>query len=151
MLYMRKDMYLGYTKNYSFFFFFFFFFFLSFFMAAPTACGSSWARDWIRATAVIYTTAVATPDPLTHFTGLGITPAPLQRPELLRLDYFFSFLFFFSAGFLSPCSTAGTLKTCSFFLFLNEKTIQSFKKKWAKFLTRHFPKCILFQRRETNG
>ena len=53
---------------------------------------SSWARDWIQATyttavaAATYTTAVAVPDPLTHCTGLGIEPAPLQWPELLQAE-----------------------------------------------------------------
>ena len=45
-----------------------------FFMAPPTAYRISWARDWIPAV------AVATLDPLIHCPGLGIEPAPLQRP-----------------------------------------------------------------------
>ena len=43
-----------------------------FLMATPLAYGSSWARDQIRVT------AVATLDPLTHGTGPGIKPMPLQ-------------------------------------------------------------------------
>ena len=35
-------------------------------MAAPTAYGSSEARDWIWATATTYATAAAMQDPLTH-------------------------------------------------------------------------------------
>ena len=54
----------------------FFFFFL---IAGPIEYGSSWARDWIQAT------AVATPDPLTHAAGPGIKPTPLQQPEPLEL------------------------------------------------------------------
>jgi len=52
-------------------------FFLNF-MATVAAFGSSWARDWIQATVATYTTAMATPDPLIHCTGLGIEPAPPQ-------------------------------------------------------------------------
>ena len=48
---------------------FFLFFFL---MATPIVYGSSLLRDRIGATTVTYTTAVATPDPLTHCTGPGI-------------------------------------------------------------------------------
>ena len=48
-------------------------------MAGPIEYGSSWARDWIQAT------AVATPDPLTHAAGPGIKPTPLQQPEPLEL------------------------------------------------------------------
>ena len=56
-------------------------------MAVPTAYGRSQARDWIQATAAIYTTAaLVLPDPLTHYAGLGIEPAPLQQPEPLQLD-----------------------------------------------------------------
>ena len=40
------------------------------FMAEPSACGSSWARDWIRAT------VAATLDPLTCCSWSGIKPAP---------------------------------------------------------------------------
>ena len=45
-------------------------------MAAHMAYGSSGARDWFWVTAVTCTTAVATPDPLTHCTGPGIKVAP---------------------------------------------------------------------------
>ena len=55
-------------------------------MAAPTADGSSQAREWIRATAVNYAKAVAIPDILTHSSRLGVKPAPPQQPELLQLD-----------------------------------------------------------------
>ena len=37
-----------------------------YFMVAPAAYGSSWARDRIQ----------STPDPLTHWTELGIEPQP---------------------------------------------------------------------------
>ena len=54
---------------------------ISFFlMATPVAHGRSWARDWIWATAVTYTTASAMIDPLTHYTGPWIELPPLQ-PE----------------------------------------------------------------------
>ena len=33
-----------------------------------------WARDWIQATAVTYTTAVTIPDPLRHSLGWGLNP-----------------------------------------------------------------------------
>ena len=39
-------------------------------MAAPVVYGSSQARDWFQAPATTYTTATATPDPLTHCAGL---------------------------------------------------------------------------------
>ena len=35
----------------------------SFFFSAPAAYGSSWAKEWIQATAVTQTTTVAMPDP----------------------------------------------------------------------------------------
>ena len=60
--------------------------FLLLFIAAHTAYGSSWARDWIRATAVTYITATATLDPLTHCARPGIKPTPLQWPKLLKSD-----------------------------------------------------------------
>ena len=44
--------------------------FLFIFMATPAAYGSSWVKDLIQAL------AVATPDPLTHRTRLGIEPEP---------------------------------------------------------------------------
>ena len=40
---------------------------LFYFMAVLVAYRSSWAGNWIWATAVNYTEAVAMPDPLTHF------------------------------------------------------------------------------------
>ena len=42
------------------------FFFFFFFFVPPCSTWSSWARDQIRPTAVNYTTAMATLDPLTH-------------------------------------------------------------------------------------
>lgn len=48
-------------------------------------------RDWIW--------AVAMPDPLTQYTGLGIEPAPQQWPKPLQ------------SGVLSHCATAGTPQT----------------------------------------
>ena len=80
------------------------FFFLtkkSFWMALPIAYGNSWARGWIRATAVTYAAAVAAQDPLTRCARLGIKPATLQQPKPLQSDSsstvpqggFFSFLF----------------------------------------------------------
>ena len=55
-------------------------------MAAPAAYGSSWARDWILATATTHATAAATQDPLTHHTRLGIKHVPLPWTELLQVD-----------------------------------------------------------------
>ena len=40
----------------------------------------------------IYATAAATLDPLTHRTGPGMEPSPLQWPQLLQSDSFFFFL-----------------------------------------------------------
>ena len=57
-----------------------------FLMAAFIAYGSSQARDWIWHAIATYTTGVATPDPLTHYTGLGIKPMPPQWLQLLWLD-----------------------------------------------------------------
>ena len=71
------------------------FFFLSF-MAAPMAYGSSQTRDGIRATAVIYTTAMATPDHLTHWARPGIEPMPSTGTWAT------------TARFLTHCTTAGT-------------------------------------------
>ena len=48
------------------------------------AYGSSKARDWIRAAAATYATAVAMLDPLTHWASPGIEPTPLQWHELLQ-------------------------------------------------------------------
>ena len=67
----------------------FFFFFFNF-MATPTAYGSSWARDWI------WATALAAPDPLAYCTVLGIEPAPLKHPDLPQ------------SRFLTLCTRAGT-------------------------------------------
>ena len=53
-------------------------------MAAPMSYGSSQARDWIQAPAVIHT--AAKPDPLTHCTMVGIKPMPPQQPELPQLN-----------------------------------------------------------------
>ena len=36
-----------------------------------------------------YATALATLDPLIHYTGPGIEPVPLQGPKLLQSDSFF--------------------------------------------------------------
>ena len=57
----------------------FFFFFKT---AAPKAYKSSQARDWTWA--IVVTIALATQDPLTHCTGLGIEPVPLQWPKPLQ-------------------------------------------------------------------
>ena len=50
-------------------------------MTAPMAYGSSQVKDWIWATALTYTTAMAIPDPLTRCAGQGIEPVPLQQLE----------------------------------------------------------------------
>ena len=78
---------------------FFFFFFP--FLAVPTACGSSWARDQIWATAATYTTGAATPDHLTQCAGPGIKPGTPQRkasgnsksnPSWVNLELIFAWL-----------------------------------------------------------
>ena len=48
-------------------------------MATPIAHGSSWAKDWM------WATAAATPDPLTQCAGPGTEPKPLQQSEPLQL------------------------------------------------------------------
>ena len=55
-------------------------------MGTTAAYGSSQAKDWIRATAATYTTAMVTPDPLTHCIGPETEPKPPQLPELLLSD-----------------------------------------------------------------
>lgn len=65
--------------------------FLSFFFLfwLPHSIWSSWARDQIRAEAVTYTTAVAMPDPLTHFARPGIELCT-NIPEMLQILLCFS-------------------------------------------------------------
>ena len=41
----------------------YFYFYFIYLLAAPTACGSFWARDQTHTTTVIRATAVTTPDP----------------------------------------------------------------------------------------
>ena len=72
--------------------FFFFFFFFS--MAEPMAYARFWARGRIGAAIATYTPTVVTQDPLTHCTGPGIEPEPLQQLELLQLCFVFFFFFF---------------------------------------------------------
>ena len=48
-------------------------------MAVLAAYGSSWARD------LIYAAAVATLDPLTHCTKLGIELVPPKQPKPLQI------------------------------------------------------------------
>jgi len=55
-------------------------------LATSVTYWSFWARDWIWATAVTYTAAVAMLDPLTHFARLGIEPVPQQQPQLLQIQ-----------------------------------------------------------------
>ena len=50
-------------------------------MVAHMAYGSSPARDWIRAAAVIYAAAAATLDPLTHCARLGSEPHLCSEPS----------------------------------------------------------------------
>lgn len=42
---------------------------------------SPWARNWIQATAATYSTAIATPDTLTHCAGPGVVSTPQQQSE----------------------------------------------------------------------
>ena len=60
--------------------FLFYFFVLFSFLAAPGACGSSWARDWTHITAVTQATAVTILDP--------------SLTELLGKSSFFFFFFY---------------------------------------------------------
>ena len=60
--------------------------FFIFLITIPTAYGNSWARDWIWTAALIYAIAVATSDPLTYCTGLGIEPKLPQQLKPLQLD-----------------------------------------------------------------
>ena len=55
-------------------------------MATPLAYGSCQARDLILAIALIYIAAMATPDPLTYYTGLGMEPLPPKQSGPLQLD-----------------------------------------------------------------
>ena len=48
-----------------------------FFMASPAAYGVSQATNGICAAAAMYTSAVATSDPLTYHSRPGIEPTPL--------------------------------------------------------------------------
>ena len=62
-------------------------------MATPRAYGCSQGRDWIRASAVIYTTAAATPDPLTpHLckwpSHCGQILKPLHHSRNSFINYF---------------------------------------------------------------
>ena len=54
------------------------FFLNSFIMVISMAYGSFWARDWESKPQLQTVTAVATPDPLTDYTGLGIKSMPPQ-------------------------------------------------------------------------
>ena len=66
------------------------------FMAASTAYGSSQARDWIRATAVTYITAVAVPD----------SPNPLHRARDQTWNSAATWAT--AVRFLTHCTIAGT-------------------------------------------
>ena len=56
-------------------------------MAALTAYGSFWAKEWIESELQLtYTTAMAIVDVLTPYTGLGIKPTPPQGPKPLQSD-----------------------------------------------------------------
>lgn len=54
--------------------------------ASSMAYGSSWARDWIQATAASYATVVTMPDPLIHLADPEIKPMLLQQPKPLESD-----------------------------------------------------------------
>ena len=53
-------------------------------ITVPSAYRHFWARDWIQVAPGSYATAVATPDPSTHCTGLGIEPVTPQLTEPLQ-------------------------------------------------------------------
>ena len=74
---------------------FFFFFSIFFFFGCTHGIWSSWARDWIPAAAMPYTTSNA--GSLTHCARPGIKPAPPQWQRYNR------------ANTGSCCITAGTL------------------------------------------
>ena len=59
------------------------FFFL---MASPMSYRSSQAKDWIPAAAATYAAAIAMPEALTHWSGLGTKLMLPQWPEPLQLD-----------------------------------------------------------------
>lgn len=51
-------------------------------MVTPMAYRSSQARDLLWAAAVTYAAGAATPDPLTHYAGLGIQSVPPQQTQI---------------------------------------------------------------------
>ena len=55
------------------------------FYGYAVAYASSWARDWIWATAATYTTMVASLDPLTHCTQLGLNTQLSCCSQILNL------------------------------------------------------------------
>lgn len=55
-------------------------------MAAPSASGSSLARDCIRAAAATYAQDKGHQGPLSQSTGPAIKRTPLQQLELLQSD-----------------------------------------------------------------
>ena len=57
-------------------------------MATPKAYGSSWARDWIQVRALIYTTAVATPDPLTFWIRIKLSATATQASAVRLLTHY---------------------------------------------------------------
>ena len=62
-------------------------------MAALVTYGSSWAREGIRVAAMIYSTATAMLDPLTHCTKLGIKSYLHSNPSCAARVLFFFFFF----------------------------------------------------------
>ena len=66
-------------------------------LSAPTAYGSSQARDQIQATAAAYAIAAVMPGPLTHCLGPGIQSALPQATQDAVVRS------------LTHCATAGTL------------------------------------------
>ena len=86
-------------------------------MATAMAYGSSWARDWIWATAGTYTAAAASLDPLTHCAGPGdgICPSIVTRSAAF--------------GFLTHCMTAGTLLCYILWCFLKSIIFMEVKSR----------------------
>ena len=64
-------------------------------MAVPIAYGCSQTRDWIQVTAVTYTVAAATLDPLTTCTGDRTHASAVTWALSIRFFFFFFFFFFF--------------------------------------------------------
>ena len=84
------------------------------FFATAMAYGSSQARDWIWASAAIYATSKAMPDPLTHCTGTRINPSccsqilnPLCHSRNSHFQILFPYRLLQDTEYSSLCCTVG--------------------------------------------